>query len=164
MRGSDIEYNPVFFSYALITHEDLYLFPTIPNVSSKVEDHFKDNNVTVTIKKYEEIFNTFEHLINETSDKIWISMESSYQLTSMVPRFRRVQTATPVITMKAVKNEVEAQGLIDSHIRDGIALARYFAWLENEIQNKRTVTEISGGIKLAQFRRWVNFKESSLLP
>lgn len=54
--------------------------------------------------------------------------------------------------MKAIKNDVEAKGMRDSHVRDGVALVKYFAWLEDEVRYKRTVTEISGATKLAEFR------------
>ena len=54
--------------------------------------------------------------------------------------------------MKTIKNEVEAKGMTNSHVRDGLALVQYFAWLENEVLNKRSVTEISGATKLREFR------------
>lgn len=54
--------------------------------------------------------------------------------------------------MKAIKNSVEAEGMRNCHVRDGVALVQYFAWLENEVKNKRRVTEISGADKLEEFR------------
>nr|CAD7391977.1 unnamed protein product [Timema cristinae] len=43
--------------------------------------------------------------------------------------------------------------MINCHIRDGVALCRYFAWLEKELQKGNAVTEISGADKLEQFRK-----------
>lgn len=57
--------------------------------------------------------------------------------------------------MKAIKNDVEAQGMIDSHIRDGVALCKYFAWLEASLNNGDKVDEISGAAKLQSFREYV---------
>lgn len=55
--------------------------------------------------------------------------------------------------MKALKNDVEAKGMEDCHIRDGVSLVQYFTWLENEVVNKQKVTEISGTTKLEEFRQ-----------
>lgn len=54
--------------------------------------------------------------------------------------------------MKAIKNETEAKGLVECHIRDGIALCKYFAWLEATVQKGEYVDEITGATKLQQFR------------
>lgn len=62
---------------------------------------------------------------------------------------------TPICKMKAVKTEVEAQGMIDCHIRDGVALCQYFAWLENALQSGEVVDEISGATKLEEFRKYL---------
>lgn len=58
--------------------------------------------------------------------------------------------------MKAVKTDVEAQGMIDCHIRDGVALCQYFAWLENALDSGEFVDEISGATKLEEFRTYVS--------
>ncbi len=55
--------------------------------------------------------------------------------------------------MKAVKTAVEAQGMIDCHIRDGVALCQYFAWLENALESGEHVDEISGATQLEEFRK-----------
>lgn len=55
--------------------------------------------------------------------------------------------------MKAIKNPIEVNGLINCHVRDGIALCKYFSWLEKSIQNGDVVNEISGATKLEEFRK-----------
>lgn len=60
--------------------------------------------------------------------------------------------ASIVAKMKAVKNSVEAQGIRNAHIRDGLALVRYLHWLDLSIDTDN-ITEISGAAKLAAFRR-----------
>lgn len=57
--------------------------------------------------------------------------------------------------MKSVKNDTEAKGLIECHIRDGIALCKYFAWLEKVVQSGEYVDEISSATKLQEFREYV---------
>lgn len=55
--------------------------------------------------------------------------------------------------MKAIKNPIEASGLRNCHIRDGVALCQYFAWLENTVQSGGDVNEITGATKLEEFRK-----------
>lgn len=121
-------------------------------MTEEIRTHFTANNVQITIKNYGEIFATLEQLAKDTTGKVWISLGSSQSLTELVPKEKRHQDITPIAVMKAIKNDVEAQGMRNCHVRDGVALVQYFAWLENEVLNKRTVTEISGAEKLEEFR------------
>lgn len=59
---------------------------------------------------------------------------------------------TPIAINKSIKNAVEIEGFINCHIRDGLALCQYFAWLEQMVLNKQYVDEISGADKLEEFR------------
>lgn len=55
--------------------------------------------------------------------------------------------------MKSIKNNVEAEGMKRSHIRDGAAIVRYLHWLEENV-DVLNITELSGAKKLEQFRRY----------
>lgn len=88
----------------------------------------------------------------DTDGKVWISLGSSEGLTELVPKAKRHQEITPIAVMKAIKNDVEAEGMKNCHVRDGVALVQYFAWLENELLEGREVTEISGATQLEEFR------------
>jgi Xaa-Pro aminopeptidase len=152
LRGSDIESNPVFFAYGIVTTDDIFLFIEPSRVTDEIRTHFTANNVQVTFKNYNEVFSTLEQLAKDTDGKVWISLGSSESLTELIPKRKRHQDITPINVMKAIKNDVEVEGMKNCHVRDGVALVKYFAWLENEVLNKRTVTEISGADKLEEIR------------
>ena len=59
---------------------------------------------------------------------------------------------SPVADLKAIKNAVELEGFRQSHIRDGAALARYFAWLEEQLNTGAQINESQGADMLEQFR------------
>jgi Xaa-Pro aminopeptidase len=59
---------------------------------------------------------------------------------------------SPVADLKSIKNATEIEGFRQSHIRDGAALARYFAWLEEQLENDIELTESQGADKLEEFR------------
>jgi Xaa-Pro aminopeptidase len=56
--------------------------------------------------------------------------------------------------IKCIKNEREVRGMIECHIRDGAALMKYLAWLENElnVNGKTDISEWDGACKLEEFR------------
>jgi len=54
--------------------------------------------------------------------------------------------------LKAIKNSTELEGFRQCHIRDGAALARYFSWLEEQLNNGVKLNESQGSDQLAKFR------------
>lgn len=54
--------------------------------------------------------------------------------------------------LKAIKNEAEISGFRASHIRDGAALVRYFAWLEEQLGNGAVLSESQGADQLEKYR------------
>ena len=60
--------------------------------------------------------------------------------------------ADPIALMKAVKNEAEIAGSRAAHLRDGVAVARFLAWLDREAPDGK-LTEIDAVEALEAFRR-----------
>ena len=57
----------------------------------------------------------------------------------------------PIALMKAVKNDVEIAGARAAHLRDGVAVTRFLAWLDREAAQGR-LTEIEAVEALEDFR------------
>ncbi|XP_071090079.1 xaa-Pro aminopeptidase 1-like [Haliotis cracherodii] len=159
LRGSDIQYNPVFFSYSVITFDGVYLFIDESKVDKAVTQHLElkgavnsDGSLSVEIHPYEDM-KSFVACLAETCDgKIWISEKSSYALVSLIPKLNRLTSPSPIAAFKAVKNEVEIQGMRRAHIKDAVAICEFFHWLEKDVSHG-TVTEVSAADKLEGFRR-----------
>jgi Xaa-Pro aminopeptidase len=82
LRGSDIDYNPVFFAYALITSDEATLFIHENKLTTEVKEHLEG----VKIAPYEDIFGHIKALgegIDEKSltDKILVSNKCSWALS-----------------------------------------------------------------------------------
>ena len=158
IRGSDIEYNPCFFSYAVITNIDVFLFVDESQVKKAVRHHLtpsseNQNIIKMEIQDYHSITNFLSDL--QKGQTIWLSNHVSQALVSICSQPERkhkiILECTPVTLAKAIKNQVEINGFIQCHIRDAAALCSYFAWLENEVP-KGAVCEISGADKLESLR------------
>ncbi|XP_077284285.1 aminopeptidase P [Arctopsyche grandis] len=171
LRGSDIPYNPVFYSYVIVTRQpDQIHFVTRPELfDQSVEAHFDQEGIKEQLKihPYTDILNVVQEIVTtyltakSESDEdtiVWVSHGSSraIHLAAKVISSKTdlVTDITPIDAMKAVKNDVETQGMINSHVRDGAALAQFFSWLEDELVNKgnKSISEISAADALEKFR------------
>ena len=158
LRGNDIPYNPVFFSYAVITPSSATLYVDKDKLEKGVMEHLGSG---VHIRPYEAIFEDVKALGEELSTsaqtpkrKYWISTKASWALSLSLGGEQNVEEIrSPVGDSKAVKNDVELEGMRACHIRDGAALTEYFAWLEHQlVTEKATLDEVQGADKLEQIR------------
>lgn len=153
-----IPYNPVFFAYAIITPSTVELYIDDDKLTPEVKAHLGQD---VIIKPYGSIFADAKALSeagkqpggNEGA-KFLISNKASWALSLNLGGEKQVEeTRSPIADSKAVKNETEIQGMRACHVRDGAALTEYFAWLENELVNKKTtLDEVDAADKLEQIR------------
>ncbi|KAF2128571.1 putative Xaa-Pro aminopeptidase P [Dothidotthia symphoricarpi CBS 119687] len=159
LRGSDIPYNPVFFSYAVVTPTEVTLYVDESKLPQDVKDHLGDK---VTIRPYEAIFQdvtslskkAFETRGETDTRKFLTSNRASWALSKALGGEDKVEEVRSYVgDAKAVKNEVELEGMRQCHVRDGAALSEYFAWLEDQLVSKKaTLDEVDGADKLESIR------------
>ncbi|KAK9497242.1 hypothetical protein O3M35_004599 [Rhynocoris fuscipes] len=151
LRGDDIAYNPVFFSFLVIRPNGLHLFVDDKKLTNDVKIEFDKENLGVSILPYGEIYN-FLRDIKDRAEKVWLCRSANQLIYSIIPENKRLCECSPVSLLKAIKNETEVKGMVSAHIKDGVALCRYFHWLENTIMDV-PITEISAAKVLEQFRK-----------
>lgn len=153
LRGNDIPYNPVFFSYAVITPCDTILYVDESKLSSQAIGQLG----SVTIRPYDAIFSELETLAaaDETdSSKYLVSSKASWALSQALGGPDKVdEVRSPIGDAKAIKNAEELEGMRNCHVRDGAALSEFFAWLEDELINKKSkLDEVAAADKLEAIR------------
>ena len=67
-----------------------------------------------------------------------------------------IKTESPILVSKAVKNEVEAKGMIEAHVKDAVALIKFASKLEIEIKLGNNWTELSAAELLSMYRNQQN--------
>lgn len=155
LRGSDIPYNPVFFSFVVLTMEELHVFVDVTRITETAQQQLKSEGVEPIFHSYNDIHNFLKEKAASSTeeDVIWISNGSSYAIHSACGEMKKHIAISPISIAKAIKNPIEIEGMKAAHIRDAVALVKYFAWLEDKIKNKKEhVTEISGADQLEKFR------------
>jgi Xaa-Pro aminopeptidase len=147
IRGSDIPFNPVVISYALIGQECVKFFVDETKVTNELRTHLGNH---IQILPYGAIFEELHKLDSFT--RLWLDSRSSVALFNAT-KCELVVKSTPIVLQKAIKNQTELEGMRQSHIRDAAALIKFFAWLEREMQQGNThLDECSVADKLFEFR------------
>lgn len=149
MRAADIQYNPVFFAYAVVGLSSLHIFIDCKRVTKEIREHIGH---FTTLHSYDDMLPFLETTCAQ--EKTWIGKNSSYGIMSAIPRAMRVMTIdNPVAVMKAFKNDNEIEGMKKCNINDAVALCRFFEWMEKEMSHGKTVTECSAAAKSLAFRK-----------
>ncbi|MDF2833561.1 aminopeptidase P family protein [Chryseobacterium indoltheticum] len=147
LRGSDVESNPVFLGYILITKNDAILFTDLEKM--EVEARKQMDESFVKMMPYEEFNN---HLRTIKNEKVLVSPNSNQSIFEALKIDNEfVKAAVPGNIMKAQKNETELEGFRKVMVRDGVAMVKFLYWLTHNA-GKETMNEYSIGKKLREFR------------
>ncbi|WP_294232153.1 aminopeptidase P family protein [uncultured Chryseobacterium sp.] len=147
LRGSDVESNPVFLGYLLITKNDTKLFTDLDKLD--VESRRQMDEAWVKMMPYEEFYNCLKAFSNE---KVLVSPNSNQSIfEALKPDNEFIKAAVPGNLMKAQKNETELEGFRKVMVRDGVAMVKFLYWLTHNA-GKETMNEYSIGEKLRGFR------------
>ena len=167
--NDSIPYNPVFFSYAIITPKNASLYVDSGKFDLDVESHLGDK---VQIRSYDAILDDtkmlslkpeIEHQLEtnggekksvEPKRKYMISTKASWALSLELGGEDKVEELRSLVgDAKSIKNKTELEGMRACHVRDGAALTEYFAWLEEELVTRGTVLdEVQAADKLESIR------------
>ncbi|KAJ1417115.1 Peptidase M24 [Sesbania bispinosa] len=179
LRGSDIPHSPVVYAYLIVEIDGAKLFIDDSKVTEEVSDHLKKANIE--IKPYNSIISEIESLAARGA-ALWLDTSSvnaaivnAYKAACDKYKWNReskhktrtkgfdgsiehsdvpiaVHKVSPVSLAKAIKNEMELEGMKSCHLRDAAALAQFWDWLETEITKDRILTEVEVSDKLLEFR------------
>lgn len=146
MRGSDIQYNPVNYAYAIVSKDGATLFIDDRKLDKKCKKNLAENNICVL--PYNDVYG----VVSAIDEKVLIDREkTNYALFSRIKNAKETETF-PTTVRKAVKNTVEIKNMKKAHIEDGVAMLKFMRYLKERV-GKETMSEISLADKLEEFRR-----------
>uniref|UniRef100_A0A8C3V9G1 X-prolyl aminopeptidase 2 n=1 Tax=Catharus ustulatus TaxID=91951 RepID=A0A8C3V9G1_CATUS len=147
LRGDDIPYNPVFYSYTLLTNTTISLFMDESRLSAVARASLLSGCPGLLCVELQEYGQVSAHLRRYTQDNVtvWLGTEyTTYGLYSIIPQEKLLEeNYSPVMTAKAVKNAHEQEMLRAAHVRDAVAVIQYLLWLEKTVPQGQ-VDEFSG--------------------
>lgn len=147
LRGADILYTPVFFSYTLLTQDSVKLYVMKEALRNGLPAHLS----YVEVCDYNDIYKDAAKL---PADKtVWADPGTvNYALYKSLPAGIKLhEEATPIVMMKAVKNETEIASARNAHIKDGVAVTKLIKWVKDNV-DKQQLTEIAVADKLQELR------------
>lgn len=150
LRGSDIPFNPLFYSYLFVSLERVILFVDPAKLTDDTENYLRVNKIEW--REYNDIW-PFLRKREWGEGKLLINSETSYAISLMLTHFRYTVTPSFIDNMKAIKNEVELEGLRRAYLRDGAAYVKWLAWLEHKICQGYEITEYEAAWRLTEYRR-----------
>lgn len=150
LRGNDIEFYPLIFSYALVTMDGMDLFIDEKKLNEAAKALLAENNIT--IKPYNDIYEAIKEI--PAGESVMIDpMKMNYALYNNIPKgVAKVEHQNPTILMKAMKNEIELKNIREAHIKDGIAVTKFMYWMKTNV-GKMKITELSASAKLESLRK-----------
>ncbi len=147
LRGSDVQCNPVFLGYILITLEESILFVEEEKLNLEAQQLLDETQVKS--KPYNTFFDTIRDL-QKTS--VLVSPSSNQAIYEALKYNNHIiSEAVPGHLMKAIKNKTELEGFRTVMVKDGVAMVKFLHWITHNV-GKVPMTEFSIGEKLESFR------------
>ena len=150
IRGTDVTYNPVAVAYGFISEEESVLFIQPDKLTQETAEALKKEGVVLA--DYSRIGYYLNHL--PAGKRVFVDRsKTNVALYNAIPsNCVIVEGISPANLLKSVKNETEIKGYRNAMVKDGIALTKFFRWLELQLAAGEKVTEISAANKLTALR------------
>lgn len=149
LRGSDVSYNPVFVSFALIGQEQATLFVG----PDKIDDHLRHVLAVdgITVRDYAEIAQALAAIPPQASLLVDPARVTSGLLEHLDAKVRWLEGINPTTLSKSRKRDEDLVHIRQVMEQDGAALCEFFAWFEANL-GKQTITELTVDERLSAAR------------
>lgn len=141
MRCDDIAYNPVAISYAIVGREGAWLFVKRSKVSAEVREQLRASGIEVL--DYHHLFLFLDEMEKGARFCADVSTLNFSVYHKIATRFTVAETTSPIVLAKSIKNATEIAGFKKACQADGVAMAKFFYWLEHHWGEHLTETQVS---------------------
>ena len=149
IRGNDVDFNPVAVAYAYISEKETVLFINPEKLTKEVSENLKQQGVTLAA--YDKIFDYVSNLPANTSVLVTGNKINLKLLQTIPASCTIIDVPSPADMMKSTKNETELKGFRNAMLKDGLALVKFYMWMENAVPTF-DVTEVTIEEKLREYR------------
>ncbi len=136
LRGSDIEYNPVFEAYAAILQDKALCFCNHPEAG--LSAHCPDWE----FRPYAEYPEFLAELAQDDNVKVWLDPSTITMGTRLAfSREQVIEKKSPIVLAKALKNPTEISSSKNAHKQAAVGVVKSFRRLQQAIDSGQPVTE-----------------------
>lgn len=151
LRGSDVHCTPVFVAYLLLDGQYTTLYIDKAKLTPEIISYLHGQGIEI-----DDYSNIVAGLQKYSQYNILLNPESINSVLYNKVRCNEILNGvSPVQMLKAVKNATEIKGLHNAMIKDGIALVKFFKWLQENTGESVDFqqSEISVSNKLLEFKQ-----------
>jgi Xaa-Pro aminopeptidase len=158
IRGTDVEYNPLVLSYAVVENDKVNLFLREEVISKEALSYLTSQGVV--LYPYEEFSNFLTRIDKKcirifsgnkiTAKNHFASLENVYSNSLFPSLMQDPIVGGALANMKARKNSVELEGFRRAYIEDGKAWNKLIAYIKENVDSG--ITEYDVAAKLVEYR------------
>jgi len=149
LRGSDVDYNPIFLAHALVEAKQVQLFVMPGKINSALQQTLLNDGVV--LRDYDQA-NAALQALQQQDCLLMDPKRVTWGMRQAVPQHTPVVEAiNPSTMVKACKTNAEADFIRDAMARDGAAMCAFYAWFEQALGHE-LITEITVDERLTACR------------
>jgi len=149
LRGSDVSFNPVFISFALIGPQSVSLFVTPSKIDAALRATLEQDGIT--LRDYTQIGAALRDVPVDARLLVDPARVTCGLLDYLDSQVTLVEGLNPSTLFKSQKSEADTQHIRQAMEQDGAALCEFFAWLEAAL-GREPVSELTIDVQLGQAR------------
>ena len=150
IRGGDVTHTPVVMSYALISSKSANLYIDKNKVSEIIMDDLIRQGVSIL--SYDDIRSDVENISTESKMILNKSRTNAWIYSGIKDGVEVIDKTDITENLKGQKNKTELENLKKAYIKDGVALIKFFYWIEDKIKSIE-INEITAAQKLLDLRQ-----------
>ncbi|MFZ4554993.1 MAG: aminopeptidase P family protein [Pseudanabaena sp.] len=143
LRGRDVDCNPVFISYAIVTETNAYLFTNTSRIDDTVRQFLGGE---VQILEYDQYIPKLRSLVSDSQTIQRVLLAASQTTYGTYLQLKDVNAKIvdgehPVETFKAIKNPVEIAQMQQANLKASWAKTLTLKWIEEQIDKGNSISE-----------------------
>jgi Xaa-Pro aminopeptidase len=150
LRGSDVSYNPVFISFALIGPRSVSLFVDSRKLDASVRLRLEQDGVTLL--EYTQIGAALREVPKHARLLVDPARVTCGLLDYLDAEVTLVEGLNPTTLFKSQKSEADTAHIRQAMEQDGAALCEFFCWLDSAL-GREPVSELTIDEKLGEARQ-----------
>lgn len=150
LRGSDVDYNPVFLAHLLIDAKGATLFVDASKLEAPLQEALAADGVRIA--PYEGAGEALRALPSGAKLLLAPAQVSAALAHALPDHVELVEGSAPIAAAKARKTAAEMEHVREAMRCDGVALVRGARWLEQSLRDGKRLTELDVDEKLRELR------------
>ncbi|MGP5100795.1 aminopeptidase P family protein [Psychrobacter celer] len=150
LRGSDVDYNPVFLAHMLISADSATLFVDNSKISSDIAKALEDSGITLA--DYDAVQDALSALTPEDLLLLDPNKVAVGTLSKMADDVGFIEQIAPSTLLKSVKSDADIEHVREAMRQDGAALCEFFATFEQRLADGERLSELDVDSMLIEVR------------